>query len=417
MMVDYSGLSLKTLKKELEIGGVPTKGFLEKSEFVKAYEDMKRHECTTGNEEAIAVFSNVGNQSKHAKNEMVLYRNSNGETESATILEVHLENGNATFYDIRLDSSGREKQTDESHIFSLHEEKALTSSKSADTPQQQSRTSGIPTIIEFSIPDDLSLSERSTESASNTGPHNPAPTKHASVIMSSLDAPHKPPVPSTKPGKTSKSRKTETSKSSKPAAPRLPPRRGSSYKVQTTDWSFNAPNNDDLCKSGRSTESASSMASSQNSGLRRQTSVRSSQPRNSGNSMPRRQVCRTKSAASASKSRPTARHVDPKNGSLPSRSKSFSLFRPSKSSQEDEETSDKLHSLRPQRRVPSQANIPGKSKSLRTKSTSSAQPLPANSANRKAASGNALPRSRNERKLSPPRSDMQRAFRAVIGVK
>ncbi|CAJ1939231.1 unnamed protein product [Cylindrotheca closterium] len=80
-------------------------------------------------------------QKKYAKNDEVLYVSSNGDNEKATILKVHLDDQLVPFYDIRLLSSGREKQTDNAHLAALpppkRERKSIKSS-TENKPQRRS---------------------------------------------------------------------------------------------------------------------------------------------------------------------------------------------------------------------------------------------------------------------------------------
>lgn len=97
----------------------------------------------------------------YVENDKVLYVSSNGDNESATILKVHLDDQLVPFYDIRLLSSGREKQTDEAHLKPARQRKRPTVSKAAGQPPRRSsmgslRNSSARASTEYSFtPDQL----------------------------------------------------------------------------------------------------------------------------------------------------------------------------------------------------------------------------------------------------------------------
>eukprot|EP00526_Cylindrotheca_closterium_P004914 CAMPEP_0113647198 /NCGR_PEP_ID=MMETSP0017_2-20120614/24975_1 /TAXON_ID=2856 /ORGANISM="Cylindrotheca closterium" /LENGTH=632 /DNA_ID=CAMNT_0000559223 /DNA_START=125 /DNA_END=2023 /DNA_ORIENTATION=+ /assembly_acc=CAM_ASM_000147 len=193
--IDYSGLSPGALKLELKTCGVAIDGLTEKAEFVKALEDFKKAEIKKEKSKKKKTAKYVGSQSmgqidfangtvsqkkdevkkkktakyvgsqslgqidfangtvsekKYAKDDEVLYVSSNGESESATILKVHLDDDLVPFYDIRLHSSGREKQTDDAHLAPLlaaeereESEVPIKMSSSAEKPQRGSSIASV----------------------------------------------------------------------------------------------------------------------------------------------------------------------------------------------------------------------------------------------------------------------------------
>jgi hypothetical protein len=57
--------------------------------------------------------------SRFMENQVVYYTSNDGLKEKAKILKIHLDDHLVPFYDIRIEDSGKEKQTDDSHVSSL----------------------------------------------------------------------------------------------------------------------------------------------------------------------------------------------------------------------------------------------------------------------------------------------------------
>lgn len=135
-------MSLKELKAELQSYGIPPHNFLEKIEMIKAVKDARmrdsnnssRRQQTPRNQgddtlrsRSVSVVSNTSGplkggaetNNRYAEQDIVIYTSSNGTTEVATILKVHLDDELVPFYDIRLKDSGKEKQTDDGHLSPL----------------------------------------------------------------------------------------------------------------------------------------------------------------------------------------------------------------------------------------------------------------------------------------------------------
>mmetsp|Transcript_36375 Transcript_36375/g.88103 ORF Transcript_36375/g.88103 Transcript_36375/m.88103 type:complete len:298 (+) Transcript_36375:60-953(+) len=274
-MIDYSGLSMKTLKLELELCGVRTTDFIEKSEFVKALEDVKRLERKT-----LASL-----KSKYAKNEMVLYKGIGGETESATILEVR-----DSFFYIRLESSGSEQETDESHLAALvPERRTLKSSKSGTTKKKLKRA-----LHQLkNLRDGLSKPTRTSASSqqSDEQPESPSKSGRSSKPRNTCDL-----------SVSGHSTCSRSSMGSQGSAPRVRP-------VYRTKISLiKKPRNScDLSVSGHSTCSRSSVGS-QTSGPRQQVYKTGSPPERAR-------------SFSSSRSMPEKRHTLRPRTSAPSQGK------------------------------------------------------------------------------------------------
>jgi hypothetical protein len=57
--------------------------------------------------------------SRFMENQVVYYTSNNGLKEKTKILKIHLDDHLVPFYDIRIEDSGKEKQTDDAHLSSL----------------------------------------------------------------------------------------------------------------------------------------------------------------------------------------------------------------------------------------------------------------------------------------------------------
>jgi hypothetical protein len=77
------------------------------------------------------------------ENQVVYYTSNDGMKEKAKILKIHLDDELVPFYDIRMEDSGKEKQTDDSHVSSLTEDLF----KSTLTPKERGRSDSADTEI------------------------------------------------------------------------------------------------------------------------------------------------------------------------------------------------------------------------------------------------------------------------------
>jgi hypothetical protein len=73
--------------------------------------------------------------SRFMENQVVYYTSNDGLKEKAKILKIHLDDHLVPFHDIRIEDSGKEKQTDDAHLSSLTDDlwKAVLSSSSSPT--------------------------------------------------------------------------------------------------------------------------------------------------------------------------------------------------------------------------------------------------------------------------------------------
>jgi hypothetical protein len=85
----------------------------------------------------------VQTNSRFMENQVVYYTSNDGMKEKAKILKIHLDDELVPFYDIRMEDSGKEKQTDDSHVSSLIDDLF----KSILTPKGRGRSDSVDTEI------------------------------------------------------------------------------------------------------------------------------------------------------------------------------------------------------------------------------------------------------------------------------
>jgi hypothetical protein len=85
----------------------------------------------------------VQTSSRFMENQVVYYTSNDGMKEKAKILKIHLDDELVPFYDIRMEDSGKEKQTDDSHVSSLIDDLF----KSILTPKGRGRSDSVDTEI------------------------------------------------------------------------------------------------------------------------------------------------------------------------------------------------------------------------------------------------------------------------------
>ncbi|CAJ1939233.1 unnamed protein product [Cylindrotheca closterium] len=137
-LVPYYDIQLNLSGREKQTDGThlaaPPKSHSEK----RVSNDIK--ECTpeTPTQQQSNVDTDVKPQKTFAENDKVVYVSSNGESENATVVKVYLDAELVPFYDIRLHSSGREKQTDDAHLMPCRERKRPQPIESANKPERRS---------------------------------------------------------------------------------------------------------------------------------------------------------------------------------------------------------------------------------------------------------------------------------------
>jgi hypothetical protein len=159
--ISLTNITSKEIKKKLQAYGVSTDSFIERSEMVEALKKVKRERrrgkqkqknkktITTNGEERVArrpsiiqvsserninspslktaaaaaavkyKSSSLVGRSRFVELQTVLYTSNSGAVGEATILKIHLDDELVPFYRVRLEASGKVKQTDDDHLAAL----------------------------------------------------------------------------------------------------------------------------------------------------------------------------------------------------------------------------------------------------------------------------------------------------------